>query len=58
MFRDKPWLIFCDFNEILDIEEHSGHEDSQFQLNGMRDFQAVAKYCSLLDKGYQGPRLT
>lgn len=23
IFRHKPWLIFDDFNEILEVEEHS-----------------------------------
>lgn len=24
LFRDNPWLIFGNFNEIIEVEEHSG----------------------------------
>lgn len=58
MMRNKPWLILGDFNEILDMDEHSGHEDNQFQLSGMREFQDMVNHCALMDMSYQGPRLT
>ena len=58
MFRNKPWLVFGDFNEILDVEEHSGFEDNQSHPSGMGDFQDMAHYCSLMDMAMQGPRLT
>lgn len=28
MFRNKEWVIMGDFNEVLDGEEHSNHQDS------------------------------
>lgn len=58
MIRNKPWLVFGDFNEILDEEEHSGNEDMSLVSNGMREFQSMANYCSLIDMSYQGPKLT
>ena len=58
MIRNNPWLVFGDFNEILDEEEHSGNENMTLVSNSMRDFQGVANYCSLIDMFYQGPKLT
>lgn len=36
--RNKPWLIAGDFNETLDIEDHSSHEHSPMITPGMLDF--------------------
>lgn len=58
MFRDKKWMIMGNFNEILDIEEHSEFETSPRLPVGMRDFQEVASYCGLTDMGYQRPKFT
>lgn len=58
MFKDKNWMIMGDFNEILDIEEHSGFASSPRLPGGMRDFQEIASYCGLTDMGYQGPKFT
>ena len=58
IIRNKPWIIFGYFNEITDLDEHSGHQDMNFQMGGMRDFQEVINHFSLLDMSYQGPRLT
>lgn len=41
-------MIMEDFNEILDIEEHSEFETSPRLPVGMRDFQEVASYCGLI----------
>lgn len=57
LFRDKPWLILGDFNEIIDMEEHSGFLDSQTPL-GMRDFQDVVRYNSLEDMASHAPQFT
>ncbi|KAG7533510.1 Reverse transcriptase zinc-binding domain [Arabidopsis thaliana x Arabidopsis arenosa] len=51
-------MICGDFNEILDGEEHSSFEDSPLVLTGMREFQDVVRYCSLLDLVYHGPKFT
>ncbi|XP_056842892.1 uncharacterized protein LOC130495511 [Raphanus sativus] len=56
MIKNKPWLIFGDFNEILEDDEHSGNEEMSY--TGLREFQHVANYCSLMDMSYQGPKLT
>ncbi|XP_056850253.1 uncharacterized protein LOC108824527 [Raphanus sativus] len=56
IIKNKPWLIFGDFNEILDENEHTGNEEMSY--NGMREFQEVANYGSLMDMSYQGPKLT
>lgn len=58
IFKHKPWIIFGDFNEILDVEEHSGFEYSPNITSGMRDFQDVVRYCSLTDLASQGPLYT
>lgn len=58
LFRNKPWMICGDFNQILNGEEHSNHTDSQISHSGMRDFQDVTRHCSLVDLVYHGPRYT
>ena len=58
MFQNKAWMLMGDFNEILDGEEHSGYSHDHFLPVGMRDFQRVARHCSLTDMGYQGPLFT
>ncbi|XP_033129527.1 uncharacterized protein LOC108872236 [Brassica rapa] len=57
LIQKSPWLVFGDFNEILDSVEHSD-VDSSHDSSGMRDFQEVVNYCSLVDMSYQGPRFT
>lgn len=47
-----------DFNEVLDGDEHSNYQDSGLITSGMRDFENVIQYCSLVDMGYQGPKFT
>lgn len=56
ILRDKPWIIFGDFNEILEAEEHSS--DSSVTTTGMRDFQEVIRYNSLVDMTSHGPLFT
>lgn len=58
MFRTKPWLICGDFNETLEIEEHSNHATNPHISTGMRDFQDTVRYCSLTNLGYHGPLFT
>jgi len=58
LFRNKPWMLCGDFNEILDGSEHSNYDTSPFTPLGMRDFQEVVRYSSLTDLGYHGPRFT
>lgn len=58
MFRRKPWLIAGDFNEILDMEEHSNYLDHPTITSGMRDFQEVVRYFSVVDLGGHGPMFT
>lgn len=58
LFKEKPWSIIGDFNEILDGEEHSNYEISPFIPVGMRDFQEIVKYCSLVDLSSHGPLYT
>lgn len=58
MFRNKEWVIMRDFNEVLDGDEHSNYQDSGLITSGMRDFENVIQYCSLVDMGYQGPKFT
>lgn len=57
IIRKSPWIVVGDFNEILNGVEHSRLNFPQDSL-GMREFQDTAKYCSLLDMSYQGPRFT
>lgn len=58
MMRGKPWLVVGDFNEILDIEEHSNYVSSPTVPLGMRDFQSTVNYCSLEDMSFQGKKYT
>lgn len=58
MIRNKPWIVMADFNETLDIEEHSGHTSSPLVTPGMREFQEVVQYCSMIDMSYHGPKFT
>lgn len=55
MFRNKPWLLMGDFNEILEGEEISGFADLSRPPRRMRDFQELVLHCSLSDMDYQGP---
>lgn len=58
LFRNKPWIIMGDFNEILEVEESSGFSDLVRLPSGMRDFQRMVLHCNLSDLGYQGPLFT
>ncbi|XP_010512971.1 PREDICTED: uncharacterized protein LOC104788901 [Camelina sativa] len=58
LFRNKPWLLMGDFNEILDGEEHSDHSVSPVISPGMREFQDVVNHCNLMDMGSHGPLFT
>lgn len=57
MFHRKLWMINRDFNEILTREDHSNNIDSPSTL-GMRNFQDMVRYCSILDLGYHGSLFT
>lgn len=58
LFRNKQWLVFGDFNEILDGEEHSSYTITPSIPAGMRDFQELTRHCSLSDMGSHGPLYT
>lgn len=58
MFRNKPWIIMGDFNEMLEGSEHSGYDEDPSVSNGMRDFQRVARHCCLSDISAHGPLFT
>lgn len=58
IIRSKPWIIFGDFNETLDMDEHSRVEDNPVITSGMRDFQEAANYCSFTDMASHGPLYT
>ncbi|KAL1200689.1 hypothetical protein V5N11_019869 [Cardamine amara subsp. amara] len=51
-------MIFGDFNEILDVQEHSNYATSPFVTLGMRNFKDVIRYCSLSDTTIHGPQFT
>lgn len=57
-FQGKPWTILGDFNETLDLEEHSGFDSSPMITAGMRDFQDLVRYCSLMELRTHGPVFT
>ena len=58
IINNRPWIIFGDFNEILDMEEHSRVDDHPVISAGMRDFQAVVNHCALSDMASHGPLYT
>lgn len=58
IIRGKPWLIFGDFNETLDIEEHSHADVHPAVTSGMKDFQDTMSYCSITDMLSHGPLYT
>lgn len=58
MFRNKQWLVFGDFNEIMAAEEHSHYDNNPSVTAGMRDFQEIARHCSFTDMGSHGPVFT
>lgn len=51
-------MIFGDFNEKTDVEDHSNYKTSPFITMGMRDFQDVIRYCSLSAMTTHGPQFT
>ncbi|XP_019085398.1 PREDICTED: uncharacterized protein LOC109126346 [Camelina sativa] len=58
IIQNKPWLVLGDFNETLDMAEHSKVDTNPIIFAGMRDFQAVVNYCSLSDMSFHGPLFT
>lgn len=58
IIRHKPWTVVGDFNETLEMEDHSSHETSPMTTQGMRDFHEIMQYCSFLDLASHGPRYT
>lgn len=58
MFRGKQWIIMGDFNEILEGEEHSRHQDSGLSSMEMQEFERIVQHCKLTDLGCQRPQFT
>lgn len=58
IIQRKSWICMGDFNEILEVEEHSNFENAPSILLGMRDFQNVVRECLLEDMPSQGPLFT
>ncbi|XP_019087344.1 PREDICTED: uncharacterized protein LOC109127245 [Camelina sativa] len=58
LFRNKPWMVFGDFNEILKADEHSLFDIQPMVSPGMRDFQEVVQHCSFSDLQSHGPMYT
>lgn len=54
-FSNMAWLCFGDFNEILDLEEHSVRGGSSL---GMPHFQEMVQRCMLTDMNWHGPLFT
>lgn len=52
---ETPWIVFGDFNEILqDYEKWGGQRQPESQLN---QFRSVLEECNLKDLGYSGQSL-
>ncbi|XP_010418675.1 PREDICTED: uncharacterized protein LOC104704256 [Camelina sativa] len=58
IINSKPLVLMGDFNETLDMAEHSRVADHPMVTSGMRDFQDVVGYCSLTDLASNGPLFT
>ncbi|KAG7569624.1 Endonuclease/exonuclease/phosphatase superfamily [Arabidopsis thaliana x Arabidopsis arenosa] len=58
LIRGKSWSCFGDFNETIDLEEHSHSDFAPMVTSGMRDFQDVIRYCSLREMRAHGPLFT
>jgi hypothetical protein len=56
MLSNLPWLLACDFNEIVELGEKHGRKDRC--LSQMTAFRDALADCSLMDLGYLGPPLT
>lgn len=56
--RGRPWTILGDLNETLDMEDHSNSATNPMVTPGMRDFQDVVRYCSLVNMRTHGPLFT
>ena len=54
----KSWILLGDFNETLDMAEHSNFESSPSVSAGMRRFQSMVNHCSQTDMPYHGPLYT
>ena len=57
IIRNKPWIIFGDFNEILNMAEHSKGDDTRVTY-GMREFQEMVNYCAFTDLSSHGSLYT
>lgn len=54
--EDEVWLVFGDFNEIIDQNDKwGGRERPERQ---MVEFREVVNACALRDLGYKGPKFT
>lgn len=58
MFRNKEWIIMGDFNEILEVAEHSNYQEAGVMTAGMKEFESVVQHCHFTDMSYQGPKFT
>jgi len=58
IISNKAWIIFGDFNEILNMDKHSQLENQPVVTSRMRDFQDVIQYCTLSDMDSHGPLFT
>lgn len=58
LFRNKNWLVFGDFNEILLGPEHSNYAISPTISQGTKDFQELARNFCFSNLNCQGPLFT